>query len=168
MIGPSPRHVASDFQVMRPTCKRGHIAPLEVVLHKRIRAPSGLISLDPQHRDSGYLRMVHLCFSEWPGGGKAELIDEVSGSVHPTGREVHAIGGFDSVKCRVNKRRSEQHLMQSRPVEGAENAVLVVVHRVVNTHRILKSVAREASREAAHASNRQVAWNTPNLSRNRI
>ena len=40
VIGASAGHVAADFQVVRSPGKRGHVAPLEIVLHKRVRAPS--------------------------------------------------------------------------------------------------------------------------------
>src|SRR5206468_6964633 len=98
MIRTSPCHVAPNLQVVRPARKRGHVTPLEIVLHNRIGAPSGLISLDTQHRDPRHFGMVHLRVSEWPGGGKAKFIDEVAGGVYPARDKVHAVGRFDGVE----------------------------------------------------------------------
>jgi len=71
--------------------------------------------------------MVHLRFSEWTGGGKAEFIHEVSRSVYPARGEVLAVGGLDGIELRVDEGCAEQNLMQRSVVKGAKDAVLVVL-----------------------------------------
>src|SRR4029077_8176322 len=98
------RHVAADFQTVGSPSERSHVAPLEIVLHKCVRTPPGLITFDPEHCDTRDFRVIDQGLTEGPSGGEAELVHKVSGSMNPPRREVHAVGGFNRIECWVHER----------------------------------------------------------------
>ena len=76
---------------------------------------------------------------------------------------MQAVGGLDGIEFRVYRRGTEQHLVQIRVVEGDEDAVFVLVKRVVRSTRVLETIAGKGLGVTAHASHLEIARDHPHF-----
>ena len=63
-----PGDATANLQVMSTFGEGSDIAPLEVILHKLVWSPPGLIAFDAVDGNTGNFGMIHSRASEWPRG----------------------------------------------------------------------------------------------------